>query len=263
MEKSIFFDHIRVRYGFVKRCRGPYLYTSKEVRLTDLYQEGGRAVLGWRSGKSMQVLKNTLEKGLWGDYPSVSVKRLEKALTALFSGCKGAHYTHFSWYFDISQSLRSFPHNTPPVLFPWSNISAEGITVDAETCLLIPPFPYPSIVIGASVSNTALPPSDSFSSSILEALTRSIYDLMYAFDCRTDEAWALYDDILSPYFIRKGSALYTTLSHKDYESFVLHCLDCGLVVNPSPEYPSFIPYGADKGVFLKLKKAKFVHGGVT
>lgn len=41
MEKSVFFDHIRTRYGFIKRCRGPYLYTSKDVRLIDMYQEGG------------------------------------------------------------------------------------------------------------------------------------------------------------------------------------------------------------------------------
>lgn len=253
MEKSIFFNHIRSRYGCIKRCRGSYLYTSKEVRLIDLYQEGGRAILGWREGKAMQVLKNTLEKGLWGSYPDVSGKRLEKALGSLFTYCGVSHFSHFSWYYETSESIALLKKNIP-VVYPWSGISPQGLNSAASSVLFVPPFPFPSIIVGASVSSDSLPVSDFFSSSMLEAMSRAVYDLIDAFKLRKDESWALYDDFLSPYFRRDGSALYTTLSIKDYDEFVLHCLDCGLVINPSSEYPSFVPYGVSKNLFKKLDR---------
>ncbi len=40
-------NKIKNRYGTVKRARGSFLYTEKRIRLTDLFLEGGRAILGW------------------------------------------------------------------------------------------------------------------------------------------------------------------------------------------------------------------------
>ncbi len=256
MEKSVLFDHIRDSYGFIKRCRGPYLYTSKEVRLVDLYQEGGRAVLGWRAGKSMLVVKNALEKGLWGEYCDPSKRRLEQALKTLFSFCGLQSFTHFSWY-CTDEILHTDISTSPiPVLYPWSGLSPSGIPPDSEAVFFIPPFPFPSLVIGASSSTYSLPVSSPLSSCIMEALSRALYDLIDAFKERTEGGWALYDDILSPYFTRKGSALYPKLSGSEYDEFVLHCLNCGLVLNPSSEYPSFVPHGVHKSLIKKIDLVK-------
>lgn len=257
MDTSVFFEHVRSRYGFIKRCRGPYLYTSKEVRLLDLHQEGGRAILGWRSGKSMQVFKNTLERGLWGSYPGVSSNRLQRALAALFGQCKAEQYKYFFCYLQKpSISVSQIISEEVPLLYPWSGFSPDGLETSSSSFYFIPPFPFPSMLLGASVTADGLPPSDPLSASVVEALTRSIYDLMESFETRTEQGWSSFDDSLSPYFSRKGSALYSTLGKKDYDEFVLHCLDCGILLQPDPDYPCFVPYDAKPGSFRAMDKNK-------
>lgn len=50
-------DAIAERFGFVRRARGPFLYTQKGVRLTDLYRDAGRAVLGWAEQAPLPCLR--------------------------------------------------------------------------------------------------------------------------------------------------------------------------------------------------------------
>lgn len=259
MEKSVFFDHIRTRYGFIKRCRGPYLYTSKEVRLIDMYQEGGRAVLGWREGKSMQAMKSSLERGLWGDYPGLGQRRLEKALISLFSSCGVPEYLHFSWFYD---SFLTDTKAYEPLLFPWNGLSLKESSIKSDIVYFIPPLPVPSLIIAASKNPSLLPPVQPLPEYVQEGLARSIYDLIDAFSRRNAHAFGLYDDVLSAYFERKGSSLIPKVSPEHYDRFVLHCLDCGIVLNPSPSYPSFVPYGVDKGVFNRLMKHDFMIGEI-
>ena len=72
------------KYGFVKRARGSFVY-RKNIRLVDLAQDEGRAILGWRHGSSMLSFKNTLEKGLWSSYPNGAEHRLKKSCRIFFS----------------------------------------------------------------------------------------------------------------------------------------------------------------------------------
>ena len=55
MNKSELFIELHKRYGAVKRARGCFLYTSKGVRVTDLYQEAGRAILPLSAAKHAQL----------------------------------------------------------------------------------------------------------------------------------------------------------------------------------------------------------------
>ena len=63
-------QEISKKYGTVKRCRGPFLYTQKGERLTDLFQEKGRSILGWgKEGSSaFTILKNVLDRGITGSF---------------------------------------------------------------------------------------------------------------------------------------------------------------------------------------------------
>lgn len=85
------------RFGAVTRARGCYLYTQKGVRVTDLYRENAHALLGWGSegGKAFRVLKNTIDRGQTGSFPTVYEKAFEKAALSLVSG-----YTHARWFFQ-------------------------------------------------------------------------------------------------------------------------------------------------------------------
>ena len=73
----------------------------------------------------------------------------------------------------------------------------------------------------------------------------------------TEKDWFLYDKVLSKYWERKGPYLFPKILKENYRAFALHCLDCGLVINPDFASPSIVPFGADKGVFTKLKNNPF------
>ena len=42
-----YYAEISKHFGNVKRARGNFLYTEKGIRVTDMYLEHGRAILGW------------------------------------------------------------------------------------------------------------------------------------------------------------------------------------------------------------------------
>ena len=51
--------------------------------------------------------------------------------------------------------------------------------------------------------------------------------------------------------------LQNKVPEKVYDRFVLHCLDCAVAVSPCFEIPSIVPFGAERGVFGKLKAKPF------
>ncbi len=247
------------KYGFVKRARGSFLYTEKNIRLVDLAQNEGRAILGWRHGSSMLSFKNTLEKGLWSSYPNGSEHRLQKALSSLFSLCGYSEYTSFYWYIGNLDRHSSLKNRQS--LYPWSPLYPQtdnnAVTrIKDETLLFIPPLPWPSLYILAS-KNNSLPSSDRLSTCLIEALTRSLYDLIKEFPKRPPESWGKFDSVLNAYFIREGSLLKPKLKGKDYDAFALHCLESEIYIaerNPEKEEapPSFVPWFANLSAFKKL-----------
>ena len=53
-------NEINKKFGAVTRARECYLYTKKGQRLLDLWQLGGRAILGWGNSKPQTIFKNVL-----------------------------------------------------------------------------------------------------------------------------------------------------------------------------------------------------------
>lgn len=86
-------SEIRARYGNVRRAYDYHLYTEKGVRLLDFCQEGGSAILGWRSGKAKLALKNILDRGITGSFPSEAEGELVRAVQEVLP-----HYSSVRWY---------------------------------------------------------------------------------------------------------------------------------------------------------------------
>jgi hypothetical protein len=86
-------DEIRKRYGTVRRAYDYHLYTAKGVRLLDLCQEGGAAILGWRSGRSKLAFKNLLDRGITGTFPSELEDELVAAVREVLP-----QYATVRWY---------------------------------------------------------------------------------------------------------------------------------------------------------------------
>lgn len=71
------------RLPLVRRARGYRLYTVDGRRILDLWQAGGRAILGHRGGGVVPAVKRVLERGVLAAMPSVQERRLEQALLRL------------------------------------------------------------------------------------------------------------------------------------------------------------------------------------
>lgn len=255
-------NELKKRYGSVKRARGCFLYTEKGVRLTDLYQEGGRAVLGWGGGSAFTMLKNALSRGLTGSFLTDYSYRLKKSVNtlldserviAVFSNVKLAKMAASTKFADDICVYK-----------PWTE-SAVGAS--EKPCVIIePPLPwsqgYAILALSESEENIAFVESIAESTIILPAVleaafSRAIYDLIGALQSREEKQWFLYDSVLNQYFTRKGPYLYSKVPEANYNSFVTHCLDQGIVISPYFDVPSIVPFGADKGVFSALKKNPF------
>ena len=86
-------DAILRRYGTVRRAYDYHLYTAKGIRLLDLCQEGGEAILGWRSGKTKLAFKNILDRGITGSFPTETEGELVHAVQEVLP-----HYGIVRWY---------------------------------------------------------------------------------------------------------------------------------------------------------------------
>lgn len=255
------------RYGAVKRARGCFLYTKKGVRLTDLYQEAGRAILGWEGASAFTMFKNVLSRGQTGSFicEEAPVSRLQKAVSELLASdriifCFSSHKDAFE------AGLALFPDETS-LYRPW-NAQNEKIKINQQAALIVtPPLPWAqSIYILALDAKKVEENPDrllfirnaiKLPFALEVAITRSIYNLIKALQERQEKDWFIYDPLLTKYWNREGPYLFPKVPQDNYKDFVLHCLDCGLVISPDYNQPSIVPFGADKGVFTKLKNSPF------
>jgi len=248
------------RYGSVKRARGCYWYTEKGVRLVDLWQEDGRAILGWGAcnSKAFEVLKNTISRGQTGSFPTDYSKRFTKAVLQLVNTAlcnKTTSENSIELYTSVSLITDSSIARKLPTWRPWSNVFTSAMIVQV-------PFAWTeSVYIVVSnkaykIENELALPIAPVSGAYLAAATRAIYSLIAVLDERKECHFKRFDNSLKKYFTREGPYL---TAHTDilYEKFVLHCLDCGIVINPNKTLPSIVPFGANPGDFRKLDRTPF------
>lgn len=256
-------EEIFKRYGSIKRARGPFLYTAKRTRLTDLYQEGGRAILGWGGGSAFTMLKNALDRGATGSYRTDFTQRLEKAVNELFIGSSRKTFIFSSKIDAVSAGLKINSEGTS-VYHPWHQTEINW--EDVECIVIEPTLPWTQNIFLLAVKNTeennikfgdVMKRQIRLSSPMEAAVTRSIYNLISALQTRQEKDWFIYDNIINQYWERKGPYLFPKIPMDSYRAFVLHCLDLGIVISPVYENPSIVPFGADRGVFAALKKNPF------
>ncbi len=257
------FEELFSRYGTVTRARGCFLYTKKGVRITDLYQENGRAILGWGSGAAFTRLKNTLNRGATGSYITEEKPGIRKAVGLLLNSERTVRF--FATKNDaIKASLKFSPEGTS-VWIPWSPAGTNWETV--ESAVIAPPLPWTDSLYMIALRNdiaekkysgTEIQAEIKIPFPIEAAVTRALYDMIAALQTRSEKDWFIYDTVLSKYWTRKGPYLFPKMTEEDYTDFALHCLDCGILVNPEFSSFSIVPFGADRGVFTKLRNSPFI-----
>lgn len=208
------YAEIRARYGNVRRARGYYLYTEKNIRILDLWLDGGAALLGRRAGQSNASFKHFLDRGLTGLFPTKADGQLLRALKALLPACpvirwyagsskaealvrKALHNeAHRTVYTTVRNEQQTAVHNeayriahddaaqnsTAPLLPVWRPFLAYGDESSVpctDRIMLIPPaYPVPCGIIAAgSDFEKMLPPSDALFPPFAYSLARAFFDL--------------------------------------------------------------------------------------
>ncbi|MBE6344978.1 MAG: hypothetical protein J6B32_01130 [Spirochaetaceae bacterium] len=93
---------IQRRYGTLQRARGCYLYTRSGHRLVDMYQEFGRAILGWGNSKAMLQFKNIMNRGLTGSFITDYSYGLERAIKTLLP-----EYKEIRWFSSLDSAEKA------------------------------------------------------------------------------------------------------------------------------------------------------------
>ncbi len=252
-------EEIFRRYGTVQRARGCFLYTKKGVRLTDMWQEGGRAILGWGGSSAFTMFKNALSRGSTGSFITEFDCRTQKAVSSLLCGERRVFF-YSSRRSVLDAALSVCPDGTS-FYRPWKGDGIDFSSIPAV--VLEPPLPWtddmyilalsPAVLEKNFLSDRGTKPN----APMQAAMARSIYNLVKALQERKESDWFMYDKILKGYFERKGPYLYPRVEEESYRKMVLHFLDCAVVISPVYSQPSIVPFGADLGVFTKLKNSPF------
>jgi hypothetical protein len=274
---------IVAQHGFVRRARSCYLYTQRGKRYTDMYQEAGRAILGWEGAAARTIFKNVLNRGASGSFASEEAFRLEKAVMKLFP-----EVSFVRWYsgekanglmLRVSKSYRTSPAGWPllhPGYYlwrPWSGDIPRFVgdfelqeVQGPESCLeepvkavlFLPPFPLAhDVIIFAALKDGGLSEdktlsSDFLSPCLLAGITRSIHDLIAELPKKGEADWSVHDTVLLRFWNRKGPYLYPKMPQEEYAAFAQTCLEAGLVISPDYDIPSIVPAKANKGDFSTL-----------
>ena len=267
MNKSEIFVELYNRYGIVRRARGCFLYTAKGTRVTDLYQEGGRAILGWEGASAFTLMKNIISRGQTGSFicEDKAASRLQKAVSELLASDRTVLCFN-SQNAALEAGLSLFPNDTS-FYRPWNAQNDKLNISETAGLILTPPLPWAEQIYIYAASTKKLEENPDklllvrgtlkLPFALEVAYTRSIYNLIKALQERQEKDWFIYDSILTKYWERQGPYLFPKLPKEEYHKFALHCLDCGILISPEYNTPSIVPYGADKGVFTKLKNSPF------
>jgi hypothetical protein len=261
----------------VLRARGWRLYTEKG-RLVDLWQYGGRAMLGHNPPGMLRAIKNNGERGLFAPHPHFTEDRLYKALSTLLPGRSFRLYTPE----DAALLLQKIPPDKTAVWRPYLNDPAAQT---APILLPVLPCTFPGVPVvfaidpGLLVTNQAepaknpeesaekliLPPSQLISPVALAAAARSIHDLL-ARPERGTLRFPKIDRALKKSAIWKRQGIYLTFVEGEnttdvdrektapgnYTVLFKRFLEGGFLLPPSPEDPVILPGELSPGEEVKL-----------
>ena len=250
----------------VRRARAYHLYSVTGKRYLDLWQNGGRSLLGHRPGRLTTVLKDTLSRGLIADLPSVFGGRLIRTLKALFPDYRefrlcsamsealslaGLHLGRNITADDVADPLLSVQPATETPVRLWRPLLPE--LPAAEVLLPVLPFAVagaPQVVCFREKPAPDLPEQQPVSAVLLAGLLRSIHEL---------ERFVMPDwfrpDLLEGCAGWRQEQLYVIpefdlgLYGRVFEAF----LDAQVLLSPEQPYLSILPGGEiSKGELGKM-----------
>jgi hypothetical protein len=261
------------RVGPVRRARGYRLYTNAGRRILDLWQDGGRAILGHGGGSSLTVLKNVIERGPGSPLPSVFEDRLRSAMKQLipqdrvlrvFGNLERALSAVSRWiglavtpadvcdpvWMDENSagswgSVRLWRPFLPPGHSPFEHVSGR--------CAVLPVLPAfgdspPQAVLFADLQakESVFPESDIIAAYRLAALIRGVHDLVSA---------PAPPEVRLPGYNSVGPYLLPVDSERSHSERFDILLKSGFLTSPVETVPSIVPAEMSAGELAQLRRA--------
>ena len=274
------YTEIRTRYGNVRRARGYYLYTEKNIRLLDLWLDGGKAILGRRTGQANLVCKQFLDKGLTGFLPTKADVQLRRALESLLPD-----YPVIRWYEtqdkaeriagSVLQAGQNGTVQPLPVWRPFLDLASDSQEPIADNIMLVTPaYPVPCGIIAAgSRFEECLPPSDVLFPPLAYSLARAFFDLKRKMEELQLKEIKIEDGhhsetagrsarvshtivkkrqavlnrkaeaecLIPGVWTQKGWYLFPLTPEAEYPAFFLQALDAHVLISPEYGTPSILP----------------------
>jgi hypothetical protein len=244
----------------IHRARGWRLYAKDGSRIVDLWQYGGRALLGHTPPGLLRALKNSAERGLFAPFPHFAEERLRKALAALLPGRR---FRFYSGGDSLDAALAAAAQLSGCAGELWRPFLEQP-----SGPLFIPvlPFPFPGApaVLALALELDTAPelPAETVSPTALAAAARCVWDLIAASPGRGKPCFPKLDAVLSRdsagsrNWRRQG--IYLSYSagpdsgNGNYPVLFRRFLDNGFLLPPSPSGPAILPGELSPGEEAKL-----------
>jgi hypothetical protein len=248
----------------IRRARGWRLYAGDCSRIVDLWQYGGRALLGHTPPGLLKAFKNSAERGLFAPFPHFAGERLRKALAALRPGRRFRVYAGGEGL-GAAAAVAEKAAGKPAVWRPFLDVPAGPLFIP------VLPFPFPGApaVLALDPETDAalerLLPAETVSPAALAAAARCVWDLIAASPGRASPRFPKLDAALNRGSVEsriwRRQGLYLTCSPNNdldsactggYPALFRRFLDGGFLLPPSPFQPAILPGELSPGEEAKL-----------
>ncbi|MCL1992593.1 MAG: hypothetical protein FWG66_06580 [Spirochaetes bacterium] len=250
------------RAPLVLRARGFRLYGDGGVRLVDLWQNNGAAVLGHRPPSLLRELKNTAGRGLYAPFPHFMEGRLKNALGGLFPG------RVFRFYCGAPFVLQALVKTGEAALWrPFSDAKSPFAVAEDAPGVLIPVLPgiqgwrgglplgFCALALRPEAAD-GLPPGEFLPPLSLAAAARGARELL-ASGKRAKPGYRRIERALqkSPWS-RRGIylGLKEPLCRPRWEALFARFLQAGFLLPPVPSDPLILPGELSDGEEAALAK---------
>jgi hypothetical protein len=265
----------------IHRARGWRLYAKDGSRIVDLWQYGGRALLGHNPPGLLRALKNSAERGLFVPLPHFAEGRFRKALAGLLPGRRFRFYAGGE---GLGAALAAAEKVLPgrardsAVWRPFLDIPSGPLFIP------VLPFPFPgapAVLVLNPEADSALEhvlPVETVSPTALAAAARCIRDLIAApgrggpcfpklalsLDSPRNRNWrrqGIYLSCLpgshsacpaSGANAESGSNTENGNNAESYPALFRRFLAAGFLLPPSPSQPAILPGELSRGEEAKL-----------
>ncbi len=259
----------------IKRARGYRLYDYHGNRIVDLYQNGGAAILGHRTGRLTTSIKNVISQGLIFNLPSIYERRLIMELSRRFAPFSAVRICS-----SRSDALDLLNRRLGGRL-SWDEIKDPALEELGHVCfhrpfLSIPPYKHGNLktdnvkavlpLLPFSIGQAPIPvcfredPGAGFNTGtpdgehpvsplLLAGLLRSIYDL----DRFEKPEWyqgRLFNKLKS--WKQAGPYMVPRFPSENYPEVFQAFLENGFLLSPAYRTPSILPGEASPGEMKKM-----------